>query len=596
MSTYQDEKKYSSLARALKDADYAIIDTCSLMEDSFPEFLDILEETKKEYLEPSFPVYVLESSVEELNKHAKNKEKKDKKIAATQAVRILTKAKKKKTVEIIKASSSSRSEGWFGRDKNEDDYYFADAEIIAKVTLDRTKYNIVVITQDKKLASDLINLSRSQAVYGSKVHVYKLNENAMLVENKGEERVAPSKKAGSSVLLKEASKQPQKSKAQSETKGPTPRQSHRPDPNELLNKVIAGDKRIHANLSNANYSKEKMLKDLKAQQSDMQKVPLEKIAAAHLSHNLESIAYEIKKIEHPEQLKLPAPIPQKQPEPAKKVSKKEGKEALWYEYGQTIEEAFRNVANHYGVMFRDPGVPYVPGIHGPLNFTSEDLAKISATYGNTLKENQRNIKQYRSVYLMAEKTQKGIKAWIDLNGFLAPKPAPTEPAPQPSKQAKANQPAKDEKVVTIVEEDAPVKANEEQTKKQSRKKASKKTEPVTNEKTAEKDEKPAKAELNVSKEAGETVQKEQPAKKPSKKESPATEAKAAKPKKKTHLEETIEFDEKLKANINNPNYQKEAKVKDVTDQIARVKKIPLKDRSVLHFDLNALKTFLALLG
>ena len=202
---------------------------------------------------------------------------------------------------------------------------------------------------------------------------------------------------------------------------------------------------------------------------------------------------------------------------------------------------------------------------------------------------------------MAEKAPKGIKAWIDLNGILAAKqsPAPeqTEEAKdknlkaKPAKKAKQEAP-KEQKVVTIVEDDIPEPEAAKPAKPSRKKPVSEQEEPSA-ENAAKQDEKPAKAKQKTKKTSSEPVQKEALKEEPKK---DSSEKPAPKAKKKTHLEEAIEYDEKLKANINNPNYQKEAKLKDVNDQIARVKKIPLKDREALHFDLNALKAFLALLA
>ena len=43
---YSDENKSSALARYLNTFDYVIIDTCSLMDDGFPLWLDVLRNAK----------------------------------------------------------------------------------------------------------------------------------------------------------------------------------------------------------------------------------------------------------------------------------------------------------------------------------------------------------------------------------------------------------------------------------------------------------------------------------------------------------------------------------------------------------------------
>ena len=80
---YNEELKSSKLAQFLNDYDYVFVDTCSLMEDSFPLFMDYLSKSK-EYWKEDLQVIVLGECVEELKKHAKEKEK-DRKIAALRA-------------------------------------------------------------------------------------------------------------------------------------------------------------------------------------------------------------------------------------------------------------------------------------------------------------------------------------------------------------------------------------------------------------------------------------------------------------------------------------------------------------------------------
>ena len=84
---YNEELKSSKLAQFLNDYDYVFVDTCSLMEDSFPLFMDYLSKSR-EYWKEDLQVIVLGECVEELKKHAKEKEK-DRKIAALRALKII---------------------------------------------------------------------------------------------------------------------------------------------------------------------------------------------------------------------------------------------------------------------------------------------------------------------------------------------------------------------------------------------------------------------------------------------------------------------------------------------------------------------------
>ena len=43
---FSEEQYATSLAKFLSDFDYAIVDTCSLMDDAFPKWMDILHGAK----------------------------------------------------------------------------------------------------------------------------------------------------------------------------------------------------------------------------------------------------------------------------------------------------------------------------------------------------------------------------------------------------------------------------------------------------------------------------------------------------------------------------------------------------------------------
>ena len=555
MSNYKDEIRYSSLAKIMSDIDYVIIDTCSLMEDSFPEWLDILVETKEEYLDSTLPIYVLESSVKELERLSKDRRSVDRKIAAKRALRILKKSKRHKVVDFVNIGTTLEENS---PESDEGEYAFADPRIVSLINLDRVRKNIVAITQDKKLASDILRLKNQQSVHGKIVKVYKIDENATLQPNLGEEP-APAKKATKSSpkeKKKENKPAPQKS---------APKTKKAKDENaELLEKVLNADQRLHSILSNPTYPSEKKVQDLKAQLADLEKLGDAKLGNSKIKHDIPSIKEDIKRLEAPIALPLkeekPKALPMKEAKPVQ-TDKKAVKKDLWYEYGQTVEEAFRNVGNHYGVVFRDPNVTYVPSVHGPVNFTQEDLAKIAATFGNTLKEGQKIIKQYKTVNLMAERTQKGIKAWLDIERKLITVPSP-KTSTEPSK------------------EDASVKENIKEAPKKN---------------PAKKAKNPAKTASTEVVKAEESVQKEDKGVDANKKLTKASPSKEEKPKKLTRLEEATLADKRLKANIHNSNYPKPQKLKDVEEQIARIKKIPLKDRGGLYFSLDSLKALLEFL-
>ena len=158
---YKDEKKSSSLAETIAPFDYLIVDTCSLMDPNFPDWMDILAGAKS-YLNPKQPILVFYKCVEELKKHATNKEDVSKRIAAKRALKILRHAKWKKLLTVTK------------KDKTQN---FADNAIFVQASYDRLNKRLAVITQDKSLATDLLRLNEQVSQHGFHVYVFKIGEN-----------------------------------------------------------------------------------------------------------------------------------------------------------------------------------------------------------------------------------------------------------------------------------------------------------------------------------------------------------------------------------------------------------------------------------
>ena len=87
---YSDENKASSLAKLLVGFDVVMLDTCSLMEDSFPEWLDVLK-LAKGYLNPKFTLVVPKACWSELKKHSISRDV-EKRITSKRALKIPKKA------------------------------------------------------------------------------------------------------------------------------------------------------------------------------------------------------------------------------------------------------------------------------------------------------------------------------------------------------------------------------------------------------------------------------------------------------------------------------------------------------------------------
>ncbi|MDY5440784.1 MAG: hypothetical protein SPG64_00980 [Candidatus Enteromonas sp.] len=171
---YTNENKAVELAKFLLDFDYVIIDTCSLMESSFPVWMDRLV-LAREYLSGTkCNIYVHQESIGELQKLARDKREFDRYASTKRALKIIRHAKWQKLLKILKKQKKS--------EKN-----FADNAIYVKVSLDRLNQKILVITQDKKLASDLISLNRLMSQKGRPVQVYRFaKDTGELVINRGE--------------------------------------------------------------------------------------------------------------------------------------------------------------------------------------------------------------------------------------------------------------------------------------------------------------------------------------------------------------------------------------------------------------------------
>ncbi|MCR5349337.1 MAG: hypothetical protein K6E59_07020 [Bacilli bacterium] len=227
---YSDENKSSALAKYLNTFDYVLIDTCSLMEESFPEWMDILRGSKA-YRKPTLEILIPRRCYDELKKHSRDRRSDSKRIDAKRALRVIWHARLRRLLQVTKL------------DKTEN---FADNAIYVKVSNDRLFARILVITQDKKLASDLraLNLLKSQS--GKPLEVSKLTAGGRLVPNKGEDASFKEHK-GPGAPFKQAP-----NNSSSAVSGD-------------LEAILQADARLSAVVSNPNYPDEKKKSDAKAQ-------------------------------------------------------------------------------------------------------------------------------------------------------------------------------------------------------------------------------------------------------------------------------------------------------------------------------------------
>ena len=168
---YQEEMKSSELAKFLSNFDYVFVDTCSLMEDSFPAFMDVLARSK-EYWKEGLRVVILGECIQELKRHAQNKKDSGVRIAARRALKIIRHDKwHNKTFEITKPLKKTSD--------------FADNAIFTTVSGLRIENKILILTQDKTLTTDLLKLNRLDSQHGRYLEVYRLTQTATLEKNPG---------------------------------------------------------------------------------------------------------------------------------------------------------------------------------------------------------------------------------------------------------------------------------------------------------------------------------------------------------------------------------------------------------------------------
>ena len=465
---YSDENKASSLAKLLVGFDVVMLDTCSLMEDSFPEWLDVLKEAKG-YLNPKFTLVVPKACWSELKKHSISRDV-EKRITSKRALKILKKAKHERLVSIGKKKYNQN---------------FADNAIYSQASQDRINLKVLVITQDKKLATDLKNLNKLNSQKGRPISVYKVVPGGKLEYNQGEtfqksnwkdDRHQPNHKPfkgndsyGKSDVKQDAALSPEA-------------------------KAIQGDKRLNANLKNPNYSVSEKIADIQKQIEVLSALPESKIKSLHLLQGMNKLKESLamlqgkkesaptKPVEKKESAPTPKPVEPvkeeaKQPEPKKEGPKKEESvptpaskqeptilvktpaKKLWYGEGNTISFALSMVAEHYGLMFRDPSIPYLSLVHGPLDLTTNDQNAIVEKLKQTLSSSPKAEFDYSSFRVSGEKGKTGYKIYLDLNPLTSVQPETEEAAkkaeplqsePAPSKQEvvsppKVEKPAKTEK-------------------------------------------------------------------------------------------------------------------------------------------------------
>ena len=515
---YTEEKRYSVLARQLKNFDYLLIDTCSLMDESFPDWMNVFEKAKKEYVDDAkddFHAYVPYRCYEELKKHAKAKEKTpeliEKQIAAKRALRIVKWAKFRKVLEITK------------KDKEEN---YADNAITVKVIHDRLDKRILVITQDKGLASDLLYWNHSQSQRGKYVAVYCIDSNGELAPNRGKTNSSREPQKNYKPNTQERNAQPKQQQAQK----PAPA-SKKPDYD-----AISQDKRLKALLTNPNYPMDKKKKDVQAHLEGLSSLPEEKrkpvpllLSEGMLRQFLLTGTLGEKKQPQPAQVKTQPQKPVEEPvleEKPKEMTVDALMKKFRYGEGLSLKEAISQCGAFYNVMFRYHSIPYNAQFHGPIDLTEEDLDALARLADQSLEGNSLIHVGYKDIVLYVLPRNVTFRVWMDLSLAL-PKPAHKEEPKHKQDDSKKSKntakpaPKKEEKQDNDALKSEPKQEMPQQEKKE---KGSKKADEKAKEKPIEK---PAKQKEDAPKAAESNVKKPKKATKkaaPEVKEPTASEA------------------------------------------------------------------------
>lgn len=526
---YQEEMKPSALAKFLSIYRYVFVDTCSLMEDSFPRFMDSLT-ASKEYWNEGLQIIILGECIEELKKHSKSKEDANARISATRALKIIRHDKwHTKAFTIIKPAKNSIA--------------FADNAIFTNVSSLRIQNKILVITQDKKLTTDLLKLNRLDSQRGRYLDVYRINHQSDLEVNPGE---LPAK----TYTKKHDASSFQKLEKDTKEKNKTTNKKEEPSFNEAQKAVLANDEKLMANLSNSTYKDENKIRDLDAQ--------LERIASLS-SQELSVLKLKLSKADlQKKKTELSKKIPTKKEEPKKasevKPLAKQKETNVWREFGQKPSDALRLLAQHYHSIVRDSSIDYVAMVHGELDLTEEDLVKVDSLASNAPSFRYRKGER---TYLFSKGKDFQVSLEENQPAKEITKPALTKEKQQPKQESNISK-------TTTKKEQSPVS-------KKTAKKAepSEKKEPVVDPNKKLKVRK-AKKKTSDNKEVVDVlvlVPSKPAAKKATQKKKVVSPKKKNDPKK---VEEALSADKILNANVHNPNYPKDKALADVKAQISRL--------------------------
>lgn len=554
-----DERKSSEMAELLNPFDYIILDTCSLMDENFPEWMDVIENAK-EYRKMGQQIIVFQKCEDELKKHAQDKNNDSKRIAAKRALKILRHASWKKILTISK------------KEKNQN---FADNAIYVRVSNDRITSKIAVITQDNHLAEDLIKLNNLGSQKGYRVYVYKIVKGGILERNRG--------------LFKNNNE----NKNHKTLKGNEPKEKIEPKRSYIFNKTIETDSKLKERFLSPSYPKEKRIEDIKYQLKNISKLSKEEAKEISLVYNGAKLNALLKEYSSKQDDKKEI----KKEDLTNKPTPK-----LYFGSGWKAEDALHQVAEHYNLMFRDPSIPFVKGVHGDIDLTLNDFEQISSKIYSLLSKKNKTSFMYSSFEVIAEKVNSGFHVYLDFSRAIKDK----EENKKETKKSKEVSKKKTKKIEASSGLKEDKKTKKKISKKETKQEETKPSSPTLvvaipeekiksrieaktrNEPLPKKESKTKKSSLKNSKAKQEETKK---AKEPSKSKKKPSSSK----KDKESIAKAISSDKRLKAVISNPNYPDKDKIADIKAQLNLINGLTSKEKKKLSLNQDELKQNLAFL-
>lgn len=571
---YSDESKPSALATQLSVYDYVVVDTCSLMEDSFPNFADVLT-ASKEYWKEGLEILVPSECLKELKKHSRDRRRESiaRRIAAKRARKILKHAKWHKVITILKSKEET----------------FADNQIYNFVNTHRLNSKVAVITQDKFLASDLRKQNNLNSQHGIRIDVLKLAPNGALIPNKGD----PNGNRPNPKFDKPYN-----------PKFPNNKRENEPakDP------ILINDERLSSNLTNPNYSAKRKENDIRHQLGLLKGVSEEKLKEYRLRCPIPELESKLKELEALDKVEAKAEVKvDLLPRPKEKKILRESEPKAPSEKplasGRNCYEALNDYCLRKGIIVRDASINYFAPVHGPLDITIDDLNAIVSKLPRI--ESERYPLDFKGTKLELIFADRKIQVYA-AREEAKEEAKKAEPKPRPQMLVKAKVPETVQNQGQIDENDPsrPLgKSNRKTVQATSRSVVPHGATLIVgvpdNENQAKRIERKVtrdgeKAQAEEPKQEKKTQPKKAETKKAETKKAPATKVpkKPAKAKEEKPVNENVETalkaDKRLQANLSNPNYAPANKLKDVSAQIELLHKLTPKERTGLKFGLREL--------